>query len=130
MDLHERDGDAFQLLFLSGPHRGSLRCCLGLVLIGREIENSIHIPHPSVSRLHALIGHDGMQHILFDAESLTGTRLNGIRITAPHALLNGDIISVGGKVHLLFLHPSHPRLIVPPLDCRWHQRISHSLPSY
>ena len=129
MGLHARDGDAFQLLFLSAPHRGTWRCCSGLVLIGREIESSIHIPHPSVSRLHALISHDGIQHILYDAESLTGTRLNGIRITAPHALLNGDIISVGVKVHLLFLHPSRPRPTISPLAYRKHPRTSHSLTS-
>lgn len=78
-----------------------------MAFLGRDRGNSLAIAHPGVALLHALITYDGQQHVLMDAGSITGTRLNGIRLTAPHPLMNGDIISLGTCVHLVYVHSSN-----------------------
>ncbi len=64
------------------------------VLIGRDAEADIRIDSVFVSRYHALLVHDGRQHLLLDLGSTNGLIVNARRI-ARRALRHGDIIQIG-----------------------------------
>jgi hypothetical protein len=65
------------------------------VLIGRRPFNTIMVPDPTVSRIHAWIGRRDGQYVLFDAGSRAGTVVNGEAVTTPRPLADGDEIVVG-----------------------------------
>ncbi len=62
--------------------------------IGRDAGSRIVIREPSVSRAHAEVRADGDQYVLH-ANGPTGTKLNGVNVTAPEPLTDGDRIEVG-----------------------------------
>jgi hypothetical protein len=64
-------------------------------LIGRRPFNTIVVPDPTVSRIHAWIGTRDGRHVLFDAGSRAGTRVNGSPVSAPRVLADRDEIGVG-----------------------------------
>jgi len=99
------DGALFDLLLLTGASRGVRSGFSDTALLGRHPAMSFPVSGASAALIHALIAYNGAQHVLMDVGSITGTRLNGIRLTAPHPLMNGDIISLGSDVHLVYLHP-------------------------
>jgi len=51
-----------------------------------------------VSRLHAFIQREGDVYMLYDAESVSGTLVNGQAITRGHPLLPGDQVRIGDTV--------------------------------
>ena len=53
---------------------------------------------PSIEKLHARIIREGERWVLRDADTPSGTLLNGQRLAAPAALRSGDRIRVGGSV--------------------------------
>lgn len=66
------------------------------VLIGRRPFNTIMVPDPAVSRIHAWIGWRDGRYYLFDAGSRSGTRLNDRTVgSSPRALSDGDEIRIG-----------------------------------
>lgn len=65
------------------------------VLIGRRPFNTIMIPDPLVSRLHAWIGQREGHWTLFDAGSRIGTVVNTQVLEEPHLLVDGDEIRIG-----------------------------------
>jgi pSer/pThr/pTyr-binding forkhead associated (FHA) protein len=64
-------------------------------LIGRRPFNTLIVPDPAVSRIHAWVGRKGGGYTLFDAGSRAGTMLGGQRVTAPAVLRNGDKFRIG-----------------------------------
>ncbi|WP_196607205.1 FhaA domain-containing protein [Pectinatus frisingensis] len=62
--------------------------------IGRRAENEFLLTDPNASRLHAYITFEKYRHILYDADSLNGTFVNGKKITAL-CLNNEDVITIG-----------------------------------
>jgi hypothetical protein len=87
------------------PRRGvSLRLVLddrevalreGENLLGREEDGVLWIDAPTVSRRHARIVVKGDSAVLEDLGSKNGTRLKGVRLTAPVPLADGDEIWLG-----------------------------------
>lgn len=71
----------------------------GLTTIGRETDNTIVIPNPTVSRHHARIEQRGGEYWLIDLGSINGTSINGRRLQAgPGRKLNdNDIIRIGDQ---------------------------------
>lgn len=69
--------------------------CLSLMTVGRTPPNDIVVPHPKVSRSHAIIRmlKEG-EYYLVDVGSTNGTFLNGRRVVTPVQLKNGDAIAV------------------------------------
>src|SRR5436190_7693299 len=65
------------------------------VLIGRRPFNTITLPDPAVSRLHAWIGRRDGRWTLFDAGSRIGTVVNTQVLEEPHVLVDGDEIRIG-----------------------------------
>jgi len=72
------------------------------VEIGRDPRNEIVIGDPQVSRRHARITRRGDLWVIEDLGSTNGTFVNGMELTRPHTLANGDQVSVGGSVTLTY----------------------------
>jgi pSer/pThr/pTyr-binding forkhead associated (FHA) protein len=62
--------------------------------IGRDAASGIVIREPAVSRSHAEVRPDDGEFVL-SATGATGTRLNGLPVTAPSKLVDGDRIEIG-----------------------------------
>ncbi|MDX9867145.1 MAG: adenylate/guanylate cyclase domain-containing protein [Kiritimatiellia bacterium] len=77
---------------------GSETCvlpCAALLTIGRTPPNDLVLPHPGVSRNHAMIrmlGHD--EYYLIDVGSTNGTFLNNKRVVTPVLLKDNDRIVI------------------------------------
>ena len=65
------------------------------VTFGRDNDNDIVIPDPSVSRLHAEIRQEADGYVVVDRGSSNGTWVNGAAIAA-HRLRSGDEIAIAG----------------------------------
>lgn len=61
--------------------------------IGRREDNDLVIDNLRVSRIHAQIRQINLKHVLFDLDSTTGTKVNGVKIR-QHALKHGDVIEI------------------------------------
>lgn len=71
--------------------------------IGRELDNSVRIADPSISRHHAVVRRTPTGYEVQDLQSSNGVLLNGSRVqTAP--LQDGDRITLG-QIQLTFLDP-------------------------
>jgi adenylate cyclase len=69
--------------------------CAPLLTIGRVPPNDIVVPHPKVSRNHAMIRMlQPGEFYLIDIGSTNGTQLNGKRIVVPMLLKDNDIIAI------------------------------------
>ena len=70
------------------------------IYIGRRVNNDFILTDTNASRVHAYITYERHRHILYDAESLNGTYVNGQRVVLPQLLHPGDEIGVGETVLL------------------------------
>ena len=69
--------------------------CATLLTIGRVPPNDIVVPHPKVSRNHAMISMlQPGEYYLIDIGSTNGTQLNGKRIVVPMLLKENDVIAI------------------------------------
>lgn len=78
-----------------GPGTGPFQFKLpaGSVTIGRSQHADIHLPHQTVSRVHATLSPCNGGHVLEDANSRAGTTVNSQRIDT-HRLRHGDSIQI------------------------------------
>lgn len=72
------------------------------VTMGRDPSNNFVINDPQASRQHARITRRGNMMVLEDLGSTNGTFVNGVRLTDPHTLSNGDEIGLGDSVRLTY----------------------------
>jgi predicted component of type VI protein secretion system len=63
--------------------------------IGRKEDNLVHLPERNVSRRHARLWRREGAFVLEDLHSSNGTRVNGVRITEPIELRDGDLVTIG-----------------------------------
>lgn len=70
--------------------------------VGRDPSNEIVISDPQVSRQHARITRQGNLVVIEDLGSTNGTFINGMRLTGPHVMTNGDVIGLGEAVTLTY----------------------------
>jgi hypothetical protein len=85
------------LTITEGPHSGQT-FTLGdsTTTIGRSSDNVVVLSSDKeASRHHAIIILEAGQFVLQDQNSLNGTFVNEMQVTAPHSLTNGDRILVG-----------------------------------
>jgi hypothetical protein len=95
--------DGFRLVMSQGPQPGqAFALDRDAMTVGRDPGNSIVINDPQVSRQHARITRQGGLMVIEDLGSTNGTFINGMRLTGPHALTNGDAIGMGESVTLTF----------------------------
>ncbi|HET6982300.1 MAG TPA: FHA domain-containing protein [Myxococcaceae bacterium] len=65
------------------------------ITIGRREDNVVHLPDRNVSRRHARLLRKEGSVLLEDLRSANGTLVNGVRITEPVSLGNGDLVRIG-----------------------------------
>lgn len=93
----------YQLVMHAGPTPGKTFPLEGdIITIGREAGNTIVINDAEVSRKHSQLTLQGGKYVLTDMGSTNGTFVNGQRITGPHVLVPGEVISLGEQITLLF----------------------------
>jgi hypothetical protein len=91
--------DGSQLVMRAGPQPGQTFVLdQDSLTLGRDPGNEIMIGDPQVSRQHARITRQGGLTVIEDLESTNGTFVNGLRLTGPHTLTDGDVISLGDTV--------------------------------
>ena len=73
------------------------------VSIGRELDNALRLPDPSISRHHAVIRQAGAGHEIQDLGSSNGVLINGSRLETAQ-LLDGDRITLG-QLQLTYVNP-------------------------
>ena len=66
-------------------------------VLGRKRTVDVVIDDQRVSREHAMIRKEGTSYLLFDLDSANGTVLNGVPVTRPTRLKDGDQIEIGGS---------------------------------
>jgi DNA-binding winged helix-turn-helix (wHTH) protein len=100
-------------LWLVGD-RGQIPLLEGANVIGRADDAAIKIDAPGISRHHARIVVAGSEAAVEDLASKNGTELNGVRITSPCRLADGDEIRLG-TVGLRFrvASPTTPTATLP-----------------
>lgn len=94
------------LIQISGRDTGMMFNLTGRgVKIGRDPTCEIAVDDPHVSRQHAeIITTAGKDIVLSDLGSTNGVFVNGQKITAPHALVDGDKILVGTRLYFRFTY--------------------------
>lgn len=64
--------------------------------VGRAEDNNVRLPHPTISRNHAIIKKVGPgSYTLTDLDARNGTYVNGVQIYGTIPLLPEDVISIG-----------------------------------
>lgn len=99
--------EGFRLVMTKGPQPGqTFNLNQELTNLGRGPSNEIVINHAQVSRQHARLTRKGGVMLLEDLGSTNGTYVNGVRLTAPQTLSNGDVIGLGDTITFTFYGPS------------------------
>lgn len=66
------------------------------ITLGRDPQNQVKLPHPTISRFHAAIEKRGQnQFFISDLGSRNGTRINGKLISKQIQITRSDVISLG-----------------------------------
>jgi len=107
------------LIIAAGPGRGQTFDLRGQVRLGRSRDNAIVLSDGKVSRHHAQLDPVRDTYILADLGSANGTYVNGVRITQPVRLRDGDLINLGDTQLLFHAGLSAPslkvgRVAIPP----------------
>lgn len=109
--------DDFRLVVRQGPQPGqSFPLEKDSLAVGRDPGNDIVINDPHVSRQHARITQQGGLMVIEDLGSTNGTFVNGMRLTGPHTLADGDVIGLGDAVTLTFY--GWPAVTTETMVCR------------
>ncbi len=106
-----------RLVMSQGPQPGqTFMIDQDVVTIGRDPTNDIVINDPQASRQHAHIVRQGNLMIIEDMGSTNGTFANGVRLTGPHTLSNGDEIGLGDSVKLTYHGASLDSSMMAPTE--------------
>lgn len=92
-----------QIVMRSGPIPGSSYYLdKPEVSMGRDLANDIPVPDAEISRRHArfIVKPDGVY--IEDLGSTNGTFLNGVRLSAPKRLSNGDLVTLAESTVMSF----------------------------
>jgi pSer/pThr/pTyr-binding forkhead associated (FHA) protein len=88
---------------LSGPNAGARYLLEDIIItIGRETTNDIVVVDPEISRYHLRLRRERRGYSVEDMGSTNGTLLNGMPLTQPVVLSNGDILRLGTIVQLAY----------------------------
>jgi hypothetical protein len=84
-----------ELVVEEGPDAGQRFPLKPNTRLGRGPENEIVLRDPQVSRYHAVINLTGSEYVIADLGSANGTSVNGVRISQPCPLNQGDVVAIG-----------------------------------
>jgi predicted component of type VI protein secretion system len=73
-----------------------------VVMIGRDVGNTVVIPDTEISRQHARLTRSPAGYVVEDLGSTNGTFVNGERISAARVLNPGDLIAFGETVSMTY----------------------------
>ncbi len=94
---------SYQLVMRNGPNPGAIYSLdAELMTIGRDPSNTIAVNDPEISRQHARLSSQGGKIVIEDNGSTNGTSINGKRISGPHVLKSGEMISFGEDIVFMF----------------------------
>ncbi|MCJ7694165.1 MAG: FHA domain-containing protein [Anaerolineaceae bacterium] len=94
---------SYRITMRSGPTPGkSFLLEEAEMFLGRDLTNHIAIPDPEISRRHALFVSTPQGVQIEDQGSTNGTFINGVRLTAPQLLKQGDLITFGENIVVVF----------------------------
>jgi hypothetical protein len=100
---------------VAGLEPGSVHEIGDGVMLGRGKSASIRLSDPLASGRHARIAPDGERVVLTDLGSTNGSFLNGVLLSAPTPLTNGDRIRLGESDFLYQSQSIPPLPPAPPL---------------
>ncbi len=91
----------FRLAIKKGPNPGKTFDLTQIVaIIGRDASADIAVSDVEVSRQHARLSATESGFTIEDLASTNGVFVNGVRITAPTDIKDGDVIGIGQTVEL------------------------------
>jgi hypothetical protein len=97
------------LQIIRGPDAGSLFALdKEQTVLGRSHQCDIYLASLAVSRQHSRITRRGSEFVLEDAQSSSGTYVNGLCIRGEHSLEDGDGIQIGPYI-IGYQSPEKPR---------------------
>ena len=91
------------LIAQEGPLKGQRWQLNQAIVLGREATCDVVISDRQISRFHARLSPTSEGVILEDLGSKNGTHLNGVLISAPVVLQDGDIVSVAMAQQFMFI---------------------------
>jgi len=95
--------DSSRLVMSQGPQPGqTFTLDQDYLTLGRDPGNDVVISNPQISRQHARVTRQDELMVIEDLGSTNGTFVNGMRLTGPHTLANGDVIGLGDEVTLTY----------------------------
>src|SRR3569833_1676167 len=92
------------LLVLAGPSQGEVIPLSRTLTIGSGDNVDLHIPDLTVFLLLARIVRGNLASHLTDLQSTAGTSLNGLPVSRPTVLADGDRIALGSTTLMVFTH--------------------------
>src|ERR1051325_537119 len=104
-----KGGEEYPLLVAQeGPLKGQRWQLSQTLVLGREPSCDVVVADRQISRFHARLTPTTEGVILEDLGSKNGTHRNGMPITAPVVLQDGDLVSVAMAQQFLFLTSDAP----------------------
>src|SRR5919109_3473334 len=104
MFMNPKSPEEYPLLVAQeGPLKGQRWQLSQTVVLGREATCDVVISDRQISRFHARLTPTSEGVILEDLGSKNGTHRNGMSLTAPVVLQDGDLVSVAMAQQFLFL---------------------------
>jgi len=91
------------LIAQGGPLKGQRWQLSQTIVLGRESTCDVVISDRQISRFHARLTPTSEGVILEDLGSKNGTHLNGVLMTAPVVLQDGDVLSVAMAQQFMFI---------------------------
>lgn len=87
-----------KIYFLNGPKKDEdYKLNPPSVSLGRETDNDINLLIGGVSRYHSKISFEKGSWVVEDLGSTNGTKVNGVKITEPQILNEGDLLVMGDQ---------------------------------
>lgn len=91
------------LIAQGGPLKGQRWQLSQTIVLGREATCDVVVADRQISRFHARLTPTSEGVILEDLGSKNGTHLNGVLLTAPVVLQDGDVMSVAMAQQFMFI---------------------------